>query len=397
MRHTCWWGYFDGSNVRPVPKDLDHPMDTEGLAAEQWDHEDKMAGYLMSQHLPDSVILDIRDFTTMQEQWDAICSIFTTKTEYAMTDLHQSFLDMKCPRGGDIQEFLASLKMRQHELRAIDITITDPEFKQMMLHGISDSLLTFAAQTLNSLTITSRYTGKPMDMSELIDMVSEEADCAKTCHAPKDQTGKGKTESQNDEALTIADGNNRKCYKGKCHHCQKEGHWVRECFTKKQEEEAAKVQSSQAAQASSNTSTGTSTSKPKNKLLGSANTVTIDDDSDGDGFWAVKDVDTHVHIDYFEPNLKMSDMESDTDDEASCIELAGIEDEQALDWFGSDDQLASEGEESHTKEEANMTTLEEEDTPHSEALPIPHHALHAPVISHTPAFSGELDKEGHAF
>jgi hypothetical protein len=112
MRHTCQWGYFDGSNMCPVPKDPDHPMDAEGLAAKQWDRENEMASYLISQHLPDSVILDIGDFTTMWEQWDAICSIFMTKTEYAMTDLHQSFLDMKCLRGGDVQEFLASLKMR---------------------------------------------------------------------------------------------------------------------------------------------------------------------------------------------------------------------------------------------------------------------------------------------
>ena len=155
-----------------------------------------------------------------------------------MTDLHQSFLDMKCPRGGNIQEFLGSLKMRQHELWAIGITIINPEFKQMMLHSILDSLSTFVAQTLNSLTIVSRYTGTSVDMSELINMVSEEANHAKTYHTPKDQTTKGKAESQNDKALAITkgNGNNRKCCKGKCHHCQKEGHWAHKCFTRKWEE-----------------------------------------------------------------------------------------------------------------------------------------------------------------
>jgi hypothetical protein len=102
MRHTHWWGYFNGSNMRPIFKDPDHPMDVEELAAQQWDCKDKMASYLMSQYLPNLVILDIRDFTTTWEQWDAISSIFTAKTEYAITDLHQSFLDIKCPRGGDI-------------------------------------------------------------------------------------------------------------------------------------------------------------------------------------------------------------------------------------------------------------------------------------------------------
>ena len=392
MRHTRRWGYFDGSNARPVPKDPDHPTDAEELAAEQWDREDETAGYLMSQRLPDLVILDIGDFTTTREQWDVICSIFTAKTEYAMTDLHQSFLDMKCPRGGNVREFLASLKTRRHELRAIGVTITDPEFKRTMLRGIPDSLSTFAAQTLNSLTIASRYTGKPVDMSELIDMVSEEADRAKTRRVPKDQTGKGKNESHNDEALAVTDGNGKKHRKGKCHHCQKEGHWARECFTKKREEEAAKAQSGQAAQGS------TSTSKPENKPVGSANIATIDDDSDGNGFWVVEE-EIHAHTAYLVPDPEMSnsDTESDDNDEASRAELTGAEDEQAPDWLGSDDQLASEGEESHAEEEASTATLEEEDAPRSEAQPIPHHALHAPVISHTPASSGEPDKEGHAF
>jgi hypothetical protein len=108
-------------------------------------------------------------------------------------------------------------------------------------------------------------------------------------------------------------------------------------------------------------------------------------------------VDTHTHIDYFESNPEMSDMELDADDEASHAKLTGAEDEHALDWFGSDDQLVTEGEDSDAKEEANMATLEEEDTPCSKALPVPHHALHVPIISHTPAFLGEPDKEGHTF
>ena len=66
-----------------------------------------------------------------------------------------------------------------------------------------------------------------------------------------------------------------------------------------------------------------------------------------------------------------------------------------MDWLGSGNQLVTEGEESHTEEEANTATLKEEDAPCSEAQPIPHHMLYAPVISHTLAFSGEPDKEVH--
>ena len=70
----------------------------------------------------------------------------------------------------------------------------------------------------------------------------------------------------------------------------------------------------------------------------------------------------------------MAVIESDNDNNASCVELTGAEDEQASDWLGLDNQPASEGEEPHAEEEA---------TPCSKAQPIPHHALHAHAIVHT--------------
>ena len=211
----------------------------------------------------------------------------------------------------------------------------------------------------------------------------------KACRTPKDQFGKGKTGSQNDDTLAVTDGNNRRCHKGKCHHCQKEDHWACKCLTKKWEEEAVKVQSGQATQGS----TSTSTSKPENKPVGSANIATIDDDSDGDGFWVVEE-EIHTHTTYLMPDPEMSnsDTESNDDNKASHTELAGAEDDQPPDWFSSDDQLVTEGEESHAEEEANVATLEEEDPPCSMAQPIPHHVLHAPIISHTPASPGALDE-----
>ena len=114
---------------------------------------------------------------------------------------------------------------------------------------------------LTHLNLGSEYTSKPVDLSRFIDLVSEEADCMKACCAPKDQSGKGKNGSQNNKALAVTDGNGKKRRKGKCHHCQKEGHWVRECFTKTQEEEAAKAQAMSQAQSGQAAQVSTSTSK----------------------------------------------------------------------------------------------------------------------------------------
>jgi hypothetical protein len=50
------------------------------------------------------------------------------KSEYAKADLYQSFLDMKCPKRGDIHKFLNDLSTKCHELEVISITITDIDY-----------------------------------------------------------------------------------------------------------------------------------------------------------------------------------------------------------------------------------------------------------------------------
>ena len=37
------WGYFDGSDTRPVPKDPDHPTDAKKLECKQWDRNNTIA------------------------------------------------------------------------------------------------------------------------------------------------------------------------------------------------------------------------------------------------------------------------------------------------------------------------------------------------------------------
>jgi len=130
----------------------------------------------------------------------------------------------------------------------------------MILQGIPDTLTIYASQTLLTLCLATKYTGKLIDMLDIINSISKEADHVKTHCVPKDQApGKGKREGQTDEALAATSSSNccnnnntGKRHKGKCHHCSREGHWVQECRTKKKEATATvSNQSSQTAQASS--------------------------------------------------------------------------------------------------------------------------------------------------
>jgi hypothetical protein len=89
-------------------------------------------------------------------------------------------------------------------------------------------------------------------MDDIMHILLDEADRMKNRPALKDDwqsQGKGETGSQTDEVLAVgaSDGGNRKRRKGKCHYCGREGHWVRECCTKK----GGRQNSSKTEQASS--------------------------------------------------------------------------------------------------------------------------------------------------
>ena len=201
-----------------------------------------------------------------------------------------------------------------------------------------------------------------------------------TCDTSKEQPqAKGKKaaqtpESRPDEALATTntlESDNTRRRKGKCHHCGKEGHWARECRTKKREEATAA-----AVAAAANPGT---TIKPENRPVGSANTV-FADDSDGDGFWIAEEGAAHAHPDRAEPDPLMGESESDDEDEeAFCTKTWAAEDDDTLDWAGFDDQPAKEGEGWEVDEEARaaVTPLEEESAPCTESQPIHRNAPHA--------------------
>jgi len=205
-------------------------------------------------------------------------------------------------------------------------------------------------------------------------MISEEAKCAKSWCATKDQTqaqGKGKSR-QSDEALTTtntSEGGSSKCRKGKCHHCGKEGHWVRKYCTKKREEATTENQTSQTTQASTST-------KPKNKPIGSANM--FEDDLDDDSFFMANKDAARVYPYCMEPDPLGKSKDESVGNvnkwEAFRTKTWGTEDEDNLDWARLEGLLVKEGEEMDVEEEAK------EGTPQSESQLTPCTMLHAPQI-----------------
>ena len=56
--------------------------------------------YLLSQHLPDANIMCMVSCASAQDQWELVTKEFQAKSKYMQANLHQSFLDMHCIRGG---------------------------------------------------------------------------------------------------------------------------------------------------------------------------------------------------------------------------------------------------------------------------------------------------------
>ena len=118
------WGHFDGTDPCPVAQDPANPTAEEQKEIQRWTREDRIAEYLLDQCLHKKTALDIEACATTKDRWDMIKRKFMAKSEYAKANLYQSFLDMKCLKGGDICEFLNDLSTKRHELKAIGITVT---------------------------------------------------------------------------------------------------------------------------------------------------------------------------------------------------------------------------------------------------------------------------------
>jgi len=95
-----FWGHFDGTT--PVPS-LSNPVTSKETAAKsQWEKDERSAKSLLTQKLPDSMLMKVHMKLTVQERWEAVVKEYTEKGAYVQTDMRAKFLASRCPEKGNV-------------------------------------------------------------------------------------------------------------------------------------------------------------------------------------------------------------------------------------------------------------------------------------------------------
>ena len=91
---------------------LDMPTVTETSAIEKWDYDNEVAWCALLQWLPDDMALRLNSFQTVASRWKDVEAEYAIKTVFAQSNLKASFLEMRCPKDGDVRAFLTSLRSK---------------------------------------------------------------------------------------------------------------------------------------------------------------------------------------------------------------------------------------------------------------------------------------------
>ena len=148
MQASHCWGFFNGSNLHPLPSNPQNITMDEIEAMERWDYNDLIVQYLLLQQLPDLMAMHVGPIPTARLHWDWVQDEFVTKSIYVQNDLETAFYNMCCPRGGDICTFLMSLCYKHEELVATGVCINNKDYQHTVLRKIPEELVHFALSIL---------------------------------------------------------------------------------------------------------------------------------------------------------------------------------------------------------------------------------------------------------
>ncbi|KAG2758123.1 hypothetical protein P692DRAFT_20867022 [Suillus brevipes Sb2] len=157
------WKYFDGSCPRPTS-----PVTaTETTALEKWKKNENLTKHLLTQRIPDSTALRIRNLPDVASMRGEIIREYTEKGAYTQTDLRTKFLESKCPGGGDVCA-------KRDELSAVGVQIEEKDYQSTIIQSLPNHLVSFASGQLATARLYSST--KTIEPNILISLIIEESE-----------------------------------------------------------------------------------------------------------------------------------------------------------------------------------------------------------------------------
>lgn len=351
------WKQFDGSNPKPVGSPATGGTTTvsppDPVALAQWQKHENLAKHLLTQRIPDSTALRVRNLTDVVAMWKEIVREYTEKGAYAQTDLRTKFLESKCPGGGDVRTFLDELRAKRDELSAVGVQIEEKDYRSTIIQSLPNHLASFASGQLAAARLYSPTQTIAPDI--LISLIIEESE--RRSQFRPSRGGAPTRRDGGNEVMAVVEssprgrgnrGGNRGSRRGgrgggnrprpPCWNCGSREHFKAQCPEPERP------------------TTG------NNRVGGSANAA-ADTDSEDDGVFAVND-QSDSESSFSLPDLLS--VESSDDDAAERLNF-DVSDE---DWFSEidEDDIPSSNEwetASETQSSGSDTCLyTEPDTPH---------------------------------
>jgi len=176
----------------------------ELAAVAQWDKDKQSVTSLLTQKIPDSALMKLRNKKSVQECWDTIVREYTEKGTFAQMELCACFLKMKCPDKSDICQFLDDLCVKQEELATMGVEINEKDYCSTIISSLPIYLSNFAS---NQLAVARLYAPtKTIDPDALISLIAKESECQRSQHAYRGNgLGKSKYDDK-DKALSVTQG-----------------------------------------------------------------------------------------------------------------------------------------------------------------------------------------------
>src|SRR6202522_3827115 len=142
-----FWGHFDGTSTLPVT--TSESSDADIAAKNQWEKDERSAKTLLTQRLPDSMVMEIHSKKSVKERWEAVWKEYTVKGVYAQTEMRAKFLTSRCPERGNAKDSLRGLRLKKEELAQVGVKISDKDYLSTFISSLPDALSNFASMQMS--------------------------------------------------------------------------------------------------------------------------------------------------------------------------------------------------------------------------------------------------------